>query len=112
MPDLAAFPRRQWLRSLRAALRDAPFGALGAADPRGAPELRNALMTYLAPGARAPPPSPSTRSICAGFTQAFALLCRSLRDRGMERVAVEEPGWATHRLIAARAGLEAGADRR
>jgi GntR family transcriptional regulator/MocR family aminotransferase len=105
VPDLAAFPRPEWLRSLRAALREASFGALGVADPRGAPELRNTLMTYLG-RARGAAPEPEHTLACAGFTQAFALLCRSLRDRGLERVAVEEPGWATHRLIAARAGLE------
>ena len=106
VPDLAAFPRREWLRSLRAALRDAPFGAFAVADPRGAPELRNALMTYLG-RARGAAPEPEHTVICAGFTQALSLLCRSLRDRGLERVAVEEPGWATHRLIAAQAGLAA-----
>jgi GntR family transcriptional regulator/MocR family aminotransferase len=104
MPDLSAFPRLQWLRSLRAALRDAPFGTMGVTDPRGAPELRNALMTYLA-RARGAAPEPEHTLACAGFTQAFALLCRSLRDRGLERVAVEAPGWASHRLIAAQAGL-------
>jgi GntR family transcriptional regulator / MocR family aminotransferase len=106
LPDLAAFPRRQWVRSLRAALRDAPFGALGVADPRGAPELRNALLAYLG-RARGAAPEPEHTLICAGFTQAFALVCRSLRDRGLERVAVEEPGWVTHRLIVEQAGLEA-----
>ncbi len=106
VPDLAAFPRPQWVRSLRAALRDAPFGALGVSDPRGAPELRNALLAYLG-RARGTAPEPEHTLICAGFTQAFALLCRSLRDRGLARVAVEEPGWATHRLIAEHAGLEA-----
>jgi GntR family transcriptional regulator/MocR family aminotransferase len=105
LPDLAAFPRREWARSLRAALRDAPFGALGAADPRGAPELRNALLEYLG-RARGAAPEPEHTLICAGFTQAFALLFRSLRDRGLERMAVEEPGWASHRLIVAQAGLE------
>jgi GntR family transcriptional regulator / MocR family aminotransferase len=34
------------------------------------------------------------------------VLCRSLRDRGVERVALEDPGWPQHRLIADRAGLE------
>jgi GntR family transcriptional regulator / MocR family aminotransferase len=106
VPDLGAFPRRQWLRSLRTALRDAPFGALGVADPRGVPELRNALLAYLG-RARGAAPEPEHTLICAGFTQAFALVCRSLRDRGLERVAIEEPGWATHRLIVEQTGLEA-----
>jgi GntR family transcriptional regulator/MocR family aminotransferase len=106
MPDLAAFPRQEWLRSLRAPLRDAPFGALGTADPRGAPERGKAVMTYLG-RARGAAPEPEHTIICAGFTQGFSLLCRSLRERGLERLAVEEPGWAVHRLIAEQAGLEA-----
>ncbi len=106
LPDLAAFPRDAWLRSLRAAIRQAPFEALGDGDPRGAPELRNALMTYLS-RARGAAPEPEHTLICAGFTQAFSLLCASLRGRGIERVALEQPGWAQHRLIAEHFGLEA-----
>jgi GntR family transcriptional regulator / MocR family aminotransferase len=105
LPDLAAFPRDRWLRSIRAALRDAPFDQLGHGDPRGIPELRNELMSYLS-HARGAAPEPEHTLICAGFTQGFAVVCRTLRDRGVERIAVEEPGWPRHRLIAERAGLE------
>jgi GntR family transcriptional regulator/MocR family aminotransferase len=104
-PDLSAFPLEGWIRSLRAAARHAPFQALGDADPRGAPELRNELMSYLA-RARGAAPEPEHTVICAGFTQAFAILCRVLRDRGVDRIAVEEPGWPQHRLIAEGAGVE------
>src|SRR5581483_5735432 len=44
--------------------------------------------------------------ITPGFTQAFALLSRALHARGVERIALEDPGYASHRLIAERAGLE------
>lgn len=104
-PDLAAFPRGRWLRSVRAVLAQAAFDALGPGDPRGTPELRNELMAYLS-RARGAAPEPEHTLICSGFTQGFAGLCRALRDRGVERVAVEEPGWAQHRLIAERAKLE------
>ena len=40
LPDLAGFPRDRWLRSLRAAWRQAPMDAIGDDDPRGVPELR------------------------------------------------------------------------
>jgi GntR family transcriptional regulator / MocR family aminotransferase len=106
LPDLASFPRADWLRSLRQALRSAPFEALGAGDPRGAPELRNALMHYLG-RARGAAPEPEHTVLCAGFGQGFALLCGSLHGRGIERIALEDPGWPKHRLIAERAGLEA-----
>jgi GntR family transcriptional regulator / MocR family aminotransferase len=106
LPDLAAFPRAGWLRSLRQVLRSAPFEALGGGDPRGAPELRNELMRYLG-RARGAAPEPEHTVLCVGFCQGFALLCDSLRGRGIERIALEDPGWAQHRLIAERVGLEA-----
>jgi GntR family transcriptional regulator / MocR family aminotransferase len=105
LPDMASFPRARWLRALRAALAKAPFDALGPGDPRGIPELRNELMRYLG-RARGAAPEPEHTIVCAGFTQGFAALCRALRDRGLDSIAVEEPGWPRHRLIAERAGLE------
>lgn len=106
LPDLAGFPRDQWARSQRAALRDAPFDALGHGDPRGTVELRNALMGYLG-RVRGAAPEPEHTLVCSGFTQGLALVCRALADRGVERIALEDPGWAQHRLIAERSGLEA-----
>jgi GntR family transcriptional regulator/MocR family aminotransferase len=105
-PDLAAFPRESWVRSLRTALRNAPFEALAQGDPRGRPELRTELMRYLG-RARGAAPEPEHTIVCAGFAQGFAIVCRTLRDRGLEQIAVEEPGFSQHRLIAERAGLEA-----
>ncbi|HYZ79959.1 MAG TPA: PLP-dependent aminotransferase family protein, partial [Solirubrobacteraceae bacterium] len=105
MPDLASFPRDAWLRSQRAAMRAASFRSMGLRDPRGAPELRDELMGYLS-RVRGAAPEPEHAVICAGFTQGFAVLCRSLRDRGVQQIALEDPGWPQHRLIAERAGLE------
>jgi GntR family transcriptional regulator/MocR family aminotransferase len=105
LPDLAGFPRREWLRSLRSALGEAPFDSLGRGDLRGAPLLRNALMEYLG-RVRGAAPEPEHTIVCAGFTQGFSVLCRALRARGVERMAVEEPGWLQHRLIAQSAGLD------
>lgn len=104
LPDLASFPRQRWLRSQRAAMREAPFQAHGHGDPRGMPRLRNELMSYLA-RVRGAAPEPEHTLICAGFTQAFSLLCGCLRGRGIERIAVEDPGWPQCRLIAEQAGL-------
>src|SRR6185437_3515104 len=78
LPDLASFPRAEWLRSLRTALREAPFEALARGDPRGAAELRNALMAYLG-RARGAAPEPEHTVVCAGFTEGFAVVCRVLR---------------------------------
>jgi GntR family transcriptional regulator/MocR family aminotransferase len=38
LPDLALFPRADWLRATRAALQTLPDEKLGYADPRGLPE--------------------------------------------------------------------------
>jgi GntR family transcriptional regulator / MocR family aminotransferase len=105
LPDLASFPRDRWLRSLRAALRESPLAAVGYGDPRGVPELREALADYLA-RARGTAGDPERMLICAGFMQGFSLACRTLRGLGVQRVAVEEPGWLVHRLIVEQAGMQ------
>jgi GntR family transcriptional regulator/MocR family aminotransferase len=104
LPDLSAFPREQWLRSIRVALREAPFAALGSLDSRGTPELRNELMAYLG-RVRGAAPEPEHTLVCGGFADGFSALCRVLRARGLERIAVEAPGWPAHGLCAAGAGL-------
>ncbi len=104
LPDLAGFPREAWLRSLRAALRDSPLDGLGYGDPRGAPTLREALAAYLG-RVRGADADPESIVVCAGFMQGFSLLCRALRKRGVELLAVEDPGWHVHRLIVEEAGI-------
>lgn len=104
LPDLAGFPRDRWLRSLRAAWRQAPIDAVGYPDPRGVPALREALAGYLG-RVRGVAAEPEQTLICTGFSQAFSLICRWLALRGVERVALEDPGWHPHRLIVEAAGL-------
>ncbi|MDW5598893.1 PLP-dependent aminotransferase family protein, partial [Conexibacter stalactiti] len=105
LPDLAGFPRDAWLRSLRAAARDAPDAAYGYTDPVGAPELRVALASYLA-RARGVAAEPERLVVTSGLTQGVALLARALRAHGARRVAVEDPGFFLHRMVLAHAGLE------
>jgi GntR family transcriptional regulator/MocR family aminotransferase len=105
LPDLLDFPREAWLRSLRAALRDSPLDSLGYGDPRGLPALREALAGYLG-RVRGADADPEHMLVCTGFMQGFSLLCRALRGRGVEQVALEDPGWHLHRLIVEQAGLE------
>jgi len=45
--------------------------------------------------------------ITNGARQALHLALRLLSERGVRRVAVEDPGWVLQRLAAADAGLEA-----
>jgi GntR family transcriptional regulator/MocR family aminotransferase len=44
--------------------------------------------------------------VCSGFTQGFSLLCRLLAGFGAGSIALEDPGWHVHRLIAEQAGLD------
>jgi GntR family transcriptional regulator/MocR family aminotransferase len=104
-PDLASFPRDEWLRSLRSAIRNAPFTALGSSDPRGSAELRNELMAYLG-RVRGAAPEPEHTLVCGGFTQGFSALCRLLASRGIERVAVESPGRRLTLAVVEESGLE------
>jgi GntR family transcriptional regulator/MocR family aminotransferase len=104
-PDLAAFPRQAWRRSLVHVLRTAPRSALGYPDPRGSPALRRSLAAYLG-RVRGVVADPEHVVVCAGFTQALALLTRVLGETGAgrPRIAVEDPGLQTQRDVIAGAG--------
>jgi GntR family transcriptional regulator / MocR family aminotransferase len=104
LPDLAGFPRDRWLRSLRAAWRQAPIDAVDYPDPRGVPALREALAEYLG-RVRGAAADPEQLIVCTGFTQGLSLIARWLYSRGVERIALEDPGWHAHRLIVEQAGL-------
>ncbi|HEX8086098.1 MAG TPA: PLP-dependent aminotransferase family protein [Solirubrobacteraceae bacterium] len=103
-PDLAAFPREQWLAATRRALRRMPDATLGYPDARGVAELRDALSAYLG-RARAVAPDPERTVVCSGVTQGIVLLARLLRGQGERTIAVEDPGFHLHRWSLERAGL-------
>ena len=105
MPDLAAFPRAAWIRSLRTVAREVPDAAYGYVDPVGAPELRQTLARYLG-RARGVGARPERIVVTTGLTQGIALVARALRARGATRVVVEDPGFAVHRLVLSHCGLE------
>ncbi|MBV1945591.1 PLP-dependent aminotransferase family protein [Streptomyces sp. BV129] len=103
-PDLAAFPRTEWLKAARRALTAAPNDALGYGDPRGRPELRTAVAGYLA-RVRGVRTDPGSVLITAGFSHALRLLGTVLRGRGARTVAVESYGLDVHHDLLARANL-------
>src|SRR4051812_8676131 len=74
-PAVAGFPRTEWVAPPRRALANAPTEALQMGDPRGRPELRDALAEYLA-RARGVRTSPESIVICAGVRHAVELLTR------------------------------------
>ncbi|MFD4524505.1 PLP-dependent aminotransferase family protein [Streptomyces sp. NPDC058470] len=103
-PDLASFPRAEWLRAARRALTAAPHEALGYGDARGRPELRTALAGYLsrARGVRA---DADHIVICSGFADALTLLGAVLHGRGLRSLAVESYGLDVHWNLLHRSGL-------
>jgi GntR family transcriptional regulator/MocR family aminotransferase len=104
-PDVSLFPRAAWAAALRQALRDAPDARFSYSDPRGTPELRGALATYLG-RVRGVAAEPETVMVTSGLTQGLVLTCRALAARGVRRVAVEDPGSADLRAPIAAVGLE------
>ncbi|TYK45382.1 PLP-dependent aminotransferase family protein [Actinomadura decatromicini] len=104
-PDLSAFPAEAWLRSTRRVLAAAPPGAHALGDPRGRPELREALAAYLG-RARGVHATPDRIVVTSGYAQSLGLLTGVLAEAGTAAVAMEEPGHPFHREIVRRAGAE------
>ncbi|MFD5427330.1 aminotransferase class I/II-fold pyridoxal phosphate-dependent enzyme, partial [Streptomyces sp. NPDC127084] len=107
-PDLASFPRAEWLKAARRALTTAPHEAFGYGDPCGRIELRTALAGYLA-RARGVYAEPEHIVICSGFVHGLSLLGTVLRrQRKVREVAVEAYGYAVHRKRLSDTGLGGG----
>jgi GntR family transcriptional regulator/MocR family aminotransferase len=104
LPDPALFPRAEWLRHYRAALGALPNDDLAYPGPLGALQLREALTNYLG-RVRGVVVSPNRMLVSTGLTQAIVLLCRALRRRGVEAIAVEDPCFGLHREAIANTGL-------
>jgi GntR family transcriptional regulator / MocR family aminotransferase len=101
-PDVAEFPRSEWAAATRRALTNAPTEALRMGDPRGRPELRDALADYLA-RVRGVRTSPDSIVICAGVRHAVELLGRVF---GTHRpIAVEAYGLFVFRDALAAMGI-------
>jgi GntR family transcriptional regulator / MocR family aminotransferase len=105
IPDPTSFPADQWVRALRRALRGVRPERLGYQDPRGTPELRYVLASYLG-RARGVVTSPEHVVTCPGFLRGLDLLCATLRRRGAKRLGMEEPTVPAHREVVAAAGFE------
>ncbi|NUL26565.1 MocR-like pyridoxine biosynthesis transcription factor PdxR, partial [Streptomyces lunaelactis] len=103
-PDLASFPRAEWLKAARRALTAAPHEAFGYGDPRGRVELRTALADYLA-RARGVYADPERIVICSGFVHGLMLMGKVLRGRRVREVAVESYGLDVHWNLLTEAGL-------
>ena len=112
-PNLAQFPRAQWLGAARRALTVAPNDAFGYGDPAGRIELRTVLADYLA-RARGVHADPRRIVICAGFHQGLVLTAQALVARRVRAVAVEAYGFDVYRdlLNECRPGYSTNSHRR
>jgi GntR family transcriptional regulator / MocR family aminotransferase len=91
VPDLASFPRGDWVWATREACRGVPTPDLDYGDPRGSVALRQVLAGYLR-RVRAAAAHPDRIVICTGFAQGLNLAFRALAQLGVGRVALEDPG--------------------
>jgi GntR family transcriptional regulator/MocR family aminotransferase len=107
-PDVATFPRGEWLTAARKALTVAPNEAFGLGDPRGRIELRRMLADYLA-RARGVRADPERILICSGYVQALSLLSEVVKTLGGTTIAVEEFGYGLHRDVIRARGLDVAA---
>jgi GntR family transcriptional regulator / MocR family aminotransferase len=105
IPDLAQFPRAEWLRATRAALTAAPTVALDYGDPDGLRSVRESLADYLG-RVRGVDASAADISVTTGSVNALALIARALRARGIYQIGVEDPGWIPLRGPFAGSGVE------
>ena len=102
-PDLARFPRADWLRSLSAAVRGAGVAELDYPPIAGA--IAAARGARRLPRARARDASRAADDVilCAGAAQAFVTIAEAL---GPVKLAVEDPGHEGIRGLFAKRGLE------
>jgi GntR family transcriptional regulator/MocR family aminotransferase len=105
-PDVALFPTRAWLTSVRRGLAGAPHARFDYGDPRGAPELRATLAEYLG-RVRGVVADPAAVIVTSGLAQGLALLGRALVARGVRVIGAEDPGSAPLRRQLQATGLDA-----
>lgn len=103
-PDLSLFPRGAWAATHRSVLGRLPHSTLGYPDPRGLPELRDALAALLT-RRRGVVADPERLLVCSGVAQASTLLGFVLHGRGLTTVGVEDPGSPEHAALFSSAGL-------
>jgi len=103
-PDLQNFPRAQWIRATSKAITRMAPEEFGYGHRTGAEPLRIALADYLGRvrGVSADP----RQVICVGgFDQARTLFAQVLWERGVRRIAAEDPGY-TDRKVFTELGFE------
>jgi GntR family transcriptional regulator / MocR family aminotransferase len=93
-PDVTVFPTRRWLAAYESAVRQAPRATLDYREPRGERALREVLADHLG-RTRGVIADPAQIVVVQGTAQGMDLLLRSVKARGAERIAVEDPSHTT-----------------
>jgi GntR family transcriptional regulator/MocR family aminotransferase len=110
VPDLASFPRGDWVWATREACRTVATPDLDYGDPRGSAALRRVVAAYLR-RVRAAAADPDRIVVCTGFAQGLGLVLRALAARGVRSAALEDPGYGDLTASdSARAARAAGID--
>ncbi|MDQ2895214.1 MAG: PLP-dependent aminotransferase family protein [Actinomycetota bacterium] len=104
-PDVSAFPRQAWSRSLRTAVASIADAELVYGNPCGVEPLRTTLAEYLG-RVRGVVGAPGNVVVTSGYIQGLGLACRALAVSGARRIALEDPSAPEQGPIAHRAGLE------
>jgi GntR family transcriptional regulator/MocR family aminotransferase len=92
VPDLASFPRGDWVSATRDACARAANADLDYGDPMGSTILREVLAGYLR-RVRAADAGPDRMIICTGFAQGVVLVLQALARTGVRCAAFEDPGY-------------------
>jgi GntR family transcriptional regulator/MocR family aminotransferase len=108
VPDLRAFPTRDWLWALNDALKAMPTADLGDGTAEGDAHLRGVLAGYHR-RVRAGCAHPADTIVVGGFRQGLTLVLGALVAEGIEEIGLEDPGPRDHDRIARRAGLRVSA---
>lgn len=105
IPDLAAFPRKEWATATRKALEKAPYHVLGYGDSRGLRELREGIAGYLG-RVRGAVAIADDVVLSNSAVHAISILARVLEKKGIRTVGVEHPGWIPLRKPFDRTGVK------
>jgi len=108
VPDLRAFPTRDWLWALGDAMNALPTADLGDGTAEGDDHLRAVLAGYHR-RVRAGCADPADTVVVGGFRQGLMFVLGALAAHGIERIGLEDPGPRDHDHIARRAGLKVSA---
>ena len=104
VPAQDAFPAKLWSRMRTRAVRDDAVAPVGMADPRGHPELRAQIASYLAI-ARGVRCHPDQIILTSGYKNGLGLALLALQVHG-RKVWMEDPGFPLTRMALRYSGLE------